>query len=162
MRVTPLFFLGLAAASPALVTRAEGWPDLTGSYWDLTVAYQSGRPGYSIKDLSVTFHNSKSEETAEAKCHYSFVPQGTRPPSEVTQCSSGLEYTWDYTTLSLRQNIVLGNRTIQVFGEGEIKAERRSDGAGGSSAKGSGKIEINHYCTDRGCAPPNGCVGLEC
>lgn len=99
MRITLFTLAGLAAASPALVTREQGWPDLSGSYWDVVAAQQSGRPGYLIKDLSVTFHSSKSDQTAEAKCHYSFVPQGTRPPAETNQCSSGLVYDWDCTWL---------------------------------------------------------------
>lgn len=66
------------------------------------------------------------------------------------------------TTLNLRQNVVIGNQTILIFGNGIIQAERRSDGTGGSSVKGSGRVEIHHYCTDRGCSAPNGCIGLEC
>lgn len=106
MRITPLALAGLAAAaassssssSSALVSRKQGRPDITGSYWDVTVSRQAGRPGYEIRDLSVTFYSPKFDVVAEAKCHYSFVPQGTRPPSEVNECSSGLEYTWDCTS----------------------------------------------------------------
>lgn len=81
----------LAAAAPAAT--AKHW-NMTGAYWDAKVSTQSGRPGYSIRDLEVTFHQPVSEEIFQGKCHYSFVPQGTSPPAETDTCSTGLKYTW--------------------------------------------------------------------
>jgi hypothetical protein len=98
MRVSALAFAGLCAASPALVARKQGRVDVSGSYWDVTISVQSGRPGYTIRDLTTSFHNPKFEQTVEGKCHYSFVPQGTSPPAETDQCDKGLQYTWDCTS----------------------------------------------------------------
>jgi hypothetical protein len=97
MRFSVLAFTGLCAASPALVARQNGRVDVSGSYWNVTISTKSGRPGYLIRDLSTIFHNPKFEQTVDAKCHYSFVPQGTSPPAETDQCDTGLQYTWDCT-----------------------------------------------------------------
>jgi hypothetical protein len=106
MHISILAFAGLAAASPALIVRNNGRPDLSRSYWDATIASQSGRPGYSIRDLSASFHSPKLAQTVNAKCHYSFVPQGTSPPAETDTCDPGLQYTWDCTS-SLVLNVLL-------------------------------------------------------
>lgn len=98
MHISTLAFAGLAAASPALIIRNGGRPDISGSYWDATISTQSGRPGYSIRDLSASFLNPKFGQTVNAKCHYSFVPQGTSPPAETDTCDPGLQYTWDCTS----------------------------------------------------------------
>jgi hypothetical protein len=71
--------------------------------------------------------------------------------------NSGLD-----TTLTLRQIFVFGNGTLEVFGSAKIETERRSDGTGGSSTKGTGRVEISHYCNDDGCSDPDGCVTIEC
>ena len=96
MRLTAFAFAGLAVAAPSnLVVRKEGRVDISGSYWDVTISTQSGRPGYSIRDLTTSFNNPKFEQTIEGKCYYSFVPQGTSPPAETDRCDAGLQYTWD-------------------------------------------------------------------
>lgn len=162
MRLSTFMFAGICAASPALIVRKDGRPDLTGSYWDATISTQSGRPGYSIRDLSTSFHNPNFQQNVNATCHYSFVPQGTSPPAVTDRCDSGLQYTWESNTLSLQQNVVLGDDILTLFGNAKIETERRSDGAGGSSTKGSGRIEVHHYCNKNGCSLPNGCVTIEC
>ncbi|KAH8724215.1 hypothetical protein GQ44DRAFT_708823 [Phaeosphaeriaceae sp. PMI808] len=161
MRITTLALAGLSAASPALVARKEGRPDLSGAYWDATISTQSGRPGYSIRDLSVKFHNPKFEQSLDASCHYSFVPQGTSPPAVTDRCDPGLQYTWDVNTLTLQHSVVVGNETLTLFGNAKIETERKSDGTG-SSVKGSGRVEIHHYCNAEGCSDPDGCVTIEC
>lgn len=96
MRFTTLAFAGLAATSSStLIPGKDGRPDLSGSYWDATISAQSGRPGYSIRDLAVSFHGNGFEQTFDGTCHYSFVPQGTSPPAETDRCDTGLSYTWD-------------------------------------------------------------------
>lgn len=73
-------------------------PDLRGSYWDVSISTQSGRPGYTITDFSASFHSPYTNETfapTQGKCHYSFVPQGTSPPSETNECDGGLKYKWN-------------------------------------------------------------------
>lgn len=95
MRISALAIAGLSAASPALIARKQGRPDFTGSYWDVTISEQTGRPGYQIRDLSVQFHSPKLEQNVDAACHYSFVPQGTSPPAVTDRCDTGLKYTWD-------------------------------------------------------------------
>jgi hypothetical protein len=90
-------FLALALAGSAAVTVAESEydrPDLTDTYWDVSISTQSGRPGYSIRDFNATFHSSITN-AIEGKCHYSFVPQGTSAPAETDECSTGLKYEWD-------------------------------------------------------------------
>jgi hypothetical protein len=114
MRISALAVTGLAAASPTLVARKQGRPDISGSYWDVTISRQSGRPGYSIRDLSASFHNPKFEQTVNAACHYSFVPQGTSPPSVTDRCDSGLQYTWDCTSF-LFLNALLPSLVPLVF-----------------------------------------------
>ncbi|XPS76266.1 hypothetical protein M3J09_008320 [Ascochyta lentis] len=163
MLISALAFAGLAAASSStLVARKDGRPDYSGSYWDVTISSQSGRPGYSLRDLTTTFHRTGTEHTVAGSCHYSFVPQGTRPPAETDRCDPGLSYTWDYTTLHVRQDIVVGNETLLFFGNAEIETVHRSDGAGGSSTRGAGRIELHHYCNSVGCSDPDGCVTIEC
>lgn len=96
MHISALLFAGLAAAAPStLIARNHGRPDFSGSYWDATISAQSGRPGYSIRDLTTTFHRAGTEHTLGGTCHYSFVPQGTSPPAETDRCDSGLSYDWD-------------------------------------------------------------------
>ena len=90
-------FLALVLAGSAAVTVAESEydrPDLTDTYWDVSISTQSGRPGYSIRDFNATFHSSITN-AIEGKCHYSFVPQGTSAPAETDECSTGLKYQWD-------------------------------------------------------------------
>jgi hypothetical protein len=86
--------LALAAAATAAASEYDR-PDLRGSYWDVSISTQSGRPGYSIRDFSTSFHSPIAAQVVEEKCHYSFVPQGTSPPAETDECSSGLKYEWD-------------------------------------------------------------------
>lgn len=97
MHLSSVFALtSLAAAAPsALTTRQSSSVDISGSYWDATIKYQSGRPGFQIRDLNVNFHNPKFEQVASGLCHYSFVPQGTSPPAVTDTCSEGLKYTWN-------------------------------------------------------------------
>ena len=90
-------FLALALASLTATTAAASEydrPDLTDTYWDVSISTQSGRPGYSIRDFNATFHSSITR-AIEGKCHYSFVPQGTSAPAETDECSTGLKYEWD-------------------------------------------------------------------
>lgn len=102
MRLSLLTLAGLAAAAPStLIARKEGRPDLSGSYWDATVSYQTGRPGYTIRDLSATFHRAGSEQLVAGNCHYSFVPQGTSPPSEIDRCDPGSVFSWDCKSTSV-------------------------------------------------------------
>lgn len=73
-------------------------PDLRGSYWDVSISTQSGRPGYTITDFNVTFHSPYVSEVfapSQGKCHYSFVPQGTSAPAETNECEGGLKYEWN-------------------------------------------------------------------
>jgi hypothetical protein len=65
------------------------------------------------------------------------------------------------TTLTLRQDVVVGNETLIIFGNAKIETSRRSDGMS-SITTGSGRVEIHHYCNDIGCSDPDGCVTLEC
>lgn len=96
MRVSLLALAGAAAASSFLNGRNEyDRPDLRGSYWDVSISIQSGRPGYNIRDFSASLHTPVSTQTFEGKCHYSFVPQGTSPPAETDECSEGLKYEWN-------------------------------------------------------------------
>ncbi|KAI4907628.1 uncharacterized protein J4E92_011051 [Alternaria infectoria] len=84
-------FLALALAGSAAVTVAESEydrPDLADTYWDVSISTQSGRPGYSIRDFNATFHSSITN-VIEGKCHYSFVPQGTK----TTRRSDGMSST---------------------------------------------------------------------
>lgn len=96
------------------------------------------------------------------------------------RCDTGLKYTWDCTsslflsfslpsnividtTLSLRHNVVVGNETIEMFGNAKIQTVRKGNGSGGgSSTEGSGRVEIHHYCNSAGCSDPDGCVTIEC
>lgn len=96
MRFSVVALAGLTAAAPStLVARQSAKVDISGSYWDVTLKTESGRPGYSIRDLAAVFNNPKFEQSASGKCHYSFVPQGTSPPAETDTCDKGLTYTWD-------------------------------------------------------------------
>src|SRR5690242_2183044 len=96
MHFTLLAFAGLAAAAPALQARQSYYSyNLTGAYWDATITTQSGRPGYTIRDLEVSFHNPLSEKITPGTCHYSFVPQGWNPPATTSTCDAGLTYNWD-------------------------------------------------------------------
>jgi hypothetical protein len=72
-------------------------PDLRGSYWDVSISTQSGRPGYTITDFSAALHTPITAKVSEGKCHYSFVPQGTSPPAETNECTGGLKYEWNCT-----------------------------------------------------------------
>jgi hypothetical protein len=92
--------LGLAIAAPAAAqigpeSSEYDRPDLTGSYWDISINTQSGRPGYTITDFGATFHSPILSNAVVGKCHYSFVPQGTSPPATTNECTGGLKYTWD-------------------------------------------------------------------
>jgi hypothetical protein len=87
--------LTLAAGAATVAASEYDRPDLTGSYWDVSISTQSGRPGYNIRDFSAAFHTPVTAQVTEGKCHYSFVPQGTSPPSETDECSPGLKYEWD-------------------------------------------------------------------
>ncbi|KZM19378.1 uncharacterized protein EKO05_0002929 [Ascochyta rabiei] len=164
MRISTLAFAGLAAAAPSsLVARKDGRPDYSGTYWDVTISTQSGRPGYSIRDLTTTFHRAGAEQTVPGSCHYSFVPQGTSAPAVTDRCDKGLTYTWNYTTLTMRQDVVVGNETIWFFATPtKIETTRKSDGTGGSSYTGTGRVELHHYCNDHGCSDVDGCVTIEC
>ncbi|KAF3048605.1 hypothetical protein E8E11_009787 [Didymella keratinophila] len=87
--------LALAAAAPAAAqlgpeSSEYDRPDLRGSYWDVSINTQSGRPGYTITDFGATFHSPVLSKAVEGKCHYSFVPQGTSPPSTTNECTDGL------------------------------------------------------------------------
>lgn len=96
MRFTLFALVGAVATSPLVNARSEyDRPDLRGSYWDVSISTQSGRPGYSIRDFSASFHTPVSAQAFEGKCHYSFVPQGTGRPAETDECSGGLKYEWD-------------------------------------------------------------------
>lgn len=97
MRLSILAFAGLATAAPALQVRQSSYYsyNLTGAYWDTTITTTSGRPGYTIRDLKVSFHNPLSEQTADGACHYSFVPQGWNSPAVESTCDKGLTYNWD-------------------------------------------------------------------
>lgn len=95
MRFSVLALAGLTAAAPsALLARDSVSVDISGSYWDVTITTQSGRPGYNIRDLVANFQNPKFEQSVGGKCHYSFVPQGTSPPAVTDTCDTGLSYTW--------------------------------------------------------------------
>jgi hypothetical protein len=65
------------------------------------------------------------------------------------------------TTLSLQQNVVVGNQILTLFGNAKIETERKSNGME-SITTGSGKVELHHYCNADGCSDPNGCVGDSC
>lgn len=97
MRISLLALAGAAAAASPLGPDSSEYdrPDLTGSYWDVSISTQSGRPGYTIRDFSASFHSPVSAQAFEGKCHYSFVPQGTSPPAETDECNGGLRYEWD-------------------------------------------------------------------
>jgi hypothetical protein len=96
LSILTLAITSLAVAAPAsLVARQSSSVDISGSYWDATITSQSGRPGYSIRDLATAFHSSKLEQTVGGTCHYSFVPQGFSPPAVTDTCDAGLTYTWD-------------------------------------------------------------------
>jgi hypothetical protein len=57
---------------------------------------------------------------------------------------------------------VLGNETVRIYGlETKIETTRRSDGMS-STTKGSGRVEISHYCGYGGCGYANGCISTEC
>lgn len=92
--------LALAATAPAAAQLGPGSseydrPDLRGSYWDVSINTQSGRPGYTITDFGASFHSPVLSKAVEGKCHYSFVPQGTSPPATTNECTPGLKYSWD-------------------------------------------------------------------
>lgn len=87
--------LSLLALAGAVAASEYGRPDLRGSYWDVSVSTQSGRPGYTITDFNANLHLTNSSQLVEGKCHYSFVPQGTSPPSETNECTGGLRYEWN-------------------------------------------------------------------
>jgi hypothetical protein len=84
----------LALAAGAAASEYDR-PDLRGSYWDVSISTQSGRPGYNIRDFTAAFHTPVAAQVIEGKCHYSFVPQGTSPPAERDECSPELKYEWD-------------------------------------------------------------------
>ena len=87
--------LALALAGTTAAASEYDRPDLTGTYWDVTISTQSGRPGYSIRDFSAAFHTPVTAQVTKGNCHYSFVPQGTSPPAETDECSPELRYEWD-------------------------------------------------------------------
>ena len=91
-----LTLASLAAAAPAnVVARQSSSVDISGSYWDATIRTQTGRPGYTIRDLTSSFRNPRFEQIVGGTCHYSFVPQGTSAPAVTDTCDAGLTYTWD-------------------------------------------------------------------
>lgn len=193
MRLSLLTLAGLAAAASPLGPNSSEYdrPDLTGSYWNVSISTQSGRPGYSIRDFSAAFHTPITAQTTEGKCHYSFVPQGTSPPAETDECSEGLKYEWDCKSAFhfavnwkitfvrpseegtnmvtdtnvtfLQQTLFLGNDTLWVFGlSTKIETTRRSDGMS-STTQGDGRVDISHYCVvGWGCGYANGCISTEC
>lgn len=172
MHVSLLALAGVAAAARNEYDR----PDLRGSYWDVSISTQSGRPGYSIRDFSASFHTPLSTQTFEGKCHYSFVPQGTSPPAETNECSGGLKYEWDckpslsYLVVGnenssifniedecadtksdtnvtlLESTVVLGNDTLWIYGLPTKIETTRRSDGMSSTTKGDGRIEISHYC----------------
>ncbi|KAH7366583.1 hypothetical protein BKA66DRAFT_470535 [Pyrenochaeta sp. MPI-SDFR-AT-0127] len=96
MRLSALALAGLATATPTTLTARQSYSvDISGSYWDATITSQTGRPGYIIRDLNISFQNPKFEQTVGGTCHYSFVPQGFGAPAETDTCDAGLTYTWD-------------------------------------------------------------------
>ncbi|KAG9185426.1 hypothetical protein G6011_07970 [Alternaria panax] len=165
MRISLLALAGVATSAATEYDR----PDLTGSYWDVSISTQSGRPGYSIRDFSAAFHTPVTAQATEGKCHYSFVPQGTSPPAETDECTQGLKYEWNYTNITfLETTLTLGNDTLWIYGlSTKIETTRRSDGTS-STTKGDGRVDISHYCIQPqstgggGCGYANGCVSTEC
>ncbi|KAJ8117827.1 hypothetical protein OPT61_g1068 [Boeremia exigua] len=161
MRFSVLAFAGLAAAVPHLQPRQDDDYNLTGAYWDASITTQSGRPGYTIRDLTVSFHNPLSEQAVSGTCHYSFVPQGTSNPAITSTCDTGLSYTWNSPTLTLTHKVPFNNETLTLFGTVELTSSCRGDGSGGgSTCVAAGKVELSHYCRLGppiiGCFPPDG------
>ncbi|KAF3042875.1 hypothetical protein E8E12_002441 [Didymella heteroderae] len=165
MRLSLLALAGVVAASE------YDRPDLRGSYWDVSISMQSGRPGYSIRDFSAAFHTPITAQVTEGKCHYSFVPQGTSPPAVTDECSPALKFEWNNSNVTfLEQTLVLGNDTLWIYGlSTKIETTRRSDGMS-STTKGDGRVDISHYCIKpragggipTGCGYANGCISTEC
>lgn len=57
---------------------------------------------------------------------------------------------------------MLGNESVWLYGlSTKIDTTRRSDGMS-STTKGTGRVDISHYCGYGGCGYANGCILDEC